>query len=299
MILGDSDGAISMIDMRTRNASTGASSKGKRGAASNSSSSSSSGGGGGGFPSGGYGVKWEARCHPKKVQTVSLNPVSPHYLATATLDRAVKIFDLRRLPSGASASGCGGATFDAPDFPEVVSFSENYSVNCAMWNPAGDKVVGVVMGPDGGSKGNLRVYSKPHLMGCSQDGPTPKAKASACQFGAMDGAAASLDHDNKTGRYLPVFHAAWDPKNHDAFVCGSMTQPRIVEVFSTAAINKGGASFAPGKRDKKTMALGCKRVGVLGDGGEYLGSVQSRSAFHPFLDVVVCGNASGRVHIFK
>ena len=86
MILGDSDGAISMIDMRTRNASTGASSKGKRGAASNS--SSSSGGGGGGFPSGGYGVKWEARCHPKKVQTVSLNPVSPHYLATATLDRA-------------------------------------------------------------------------------------------------------------------------------------------------------------------------------------------------------------------
>ena len=111
--------------------------------------------------------------------------------------------------------------------------------------------------------------------------------------------AASLDHDNKTGRYLPVFHAAWDPKNHDAFVCGSMTQPRIVEVFSTAAINKGGASFAPGKRDKKTMALGCKRVGVLGDGGEYLGSVQSRSAFHPFLDVVVCGNASGRVHIFK
>ena len=128
---------------------------------------------------------------------------------------------------------------------------------------------------------------------------TPKAKPASCHYGATEGSAASLDHDNKTGRYLPVFHAAWDPKCHDAFICGSMTQPRIVEVFSTAAIKGAAAFFAPSKRDKKAMALGCKRVGVLGDGGDYLASVQSRSAFHPFLDVVVCGNASGRVHIFK
>ena len=79
-----------------------------------------------------------------------------------------------------------------------------------------------------------------------------------------------------------------------------MTQPRIVEVFSTAALHgDGGINCLKQKKDKKSMALGCKRVGVLGDGGEFLASVQSRSAFHPFLDVVVCGNASGRVHIFK
>lgn len=35
-------------------------------------------------------------------------------------------------------------------------------------------------------------------------------------------------HDNKTGRYLATFHATWDPKNNNAFVVGSMSQPRQV-----------------------------------------------------------------------
>ncbi len=32
---------------------------------------------------------------------------------------------------------------------------------------------------------------------------------------------------------------------------------------------------------------------------DYLQSVCSRNAFHPYLDVVACGNSSGRVHIFR
>ena len=196
MILGDSDGNVCLLDMRAKNARSGT---GVSGSAKQNKGSTNRVGGAP-FPSGGFGVTWEARCHPKKVQTVSLNPANPNYLATATLDRAVKIYDLRRLPTSAGAAGCGGATFDVPEFPAVCGFTENYSVNCAYWNPSGDRVVSVVMGPDGGSKGNLRLFHNPHLMGCSADGATPKAKASACLYGAVEGAAASLDHDNKTGR---------------------------------------------------------------------------------------------------
>ena len=94
-------------------------------------------------------------------------------------------------------------------------------------------------------------------------------------FGASEGASCSIPHDNKTGRFLPVFHATWDPKQPAAFAVGSMSKRRVVEVYSIPA---GG------------------RVAVLG--GDALTSVQSRMAFHPMLDVLVCANASGRVHIF-
>lgn len=98
------------------------------------------------------------------------------------------------------------------------------------------------------------------------------------------GASRSIHHDNQTGRYLAVFHAKWDPKTTNSFVIGSMARPRQVEVYSTARGEKG----------KKAQ---CTRVMSLQ--GDELGSVQSRNCFHPRLDAVMCGNASGRVHVFR
>ena len=108
----------------------------------------------------------------------------------------------------------------------------------------------------------------------------------------------SVKHDNRTGRYLPVFHASWDPANDHTFVVGSMcrlvfflpffsyfltyfSRPRQVEVYSA---------------DGGTL----KRIMVLQD-PDYLNSVQSRNAFHSHGGTkgIVCGNASGRAHIFR
>ena len=58
-----------------------------------------------------------------------------------------------------------------------------------------------------------------------------------------------------------------------------MTRPRQVEIYST---------------DNDKM----RRIMSLQD-PEWLGSVQSRNAFHPTQDILVCGNASGRVHVFR
>ena len=112
---------------------------------------------------------------------------------------------------------------------------------------------------------------------------------------ASKAAAVSVSHDNQTGRYLPVFHAGWDPKWPRAFVVGSMAKHRSVEVFAYSAAN----SSKPGKGASASAAAGrarLNRVGLLR--GDALASVQSRNCFHPQLDVLVCANSSGRVHIF-
>ena len=76
-----------------------------------------------------------------------------------------------------------------------------------------------------------------------------------------------------------MFHANWDPKTDHAFVIGSMTQPRQAEVYT-----------AEGDSIRRVMSL---------QDPDWMASVQSRCDFHPSLDVVVCANASGKVHVFR
>lgn len=85
----------------------------------------------------------------------------------------------------------------------------------------------------------------------------------------------AIRHDNKTGRWLTPFRAVWLPYNEDAFVVGSMLQPRRIEVYRTSGnlIH----NFA----------------------GEDLASVCSINAFHPSKPILAGGNSSGKVHVFK
>ena len=97
-------------------------------------------------------------------------------------------------------------------------------------------------------------------------------------------ACAVTRHDNHTGRWLATFRPAFDPKHGSAFVLGSMDRPRRIEVFVPSAPSAGGGV---------SVAL----ASVLQ--GDYMGSVCSRNAFHPTLDVIVASNSSGRVHIVR
>ena len=90
-------------------------------------------------------------------------------------------------------------------------------------------------------------------------------------------------HDNFTGRWLSVFKPSWDPKHPHSFVLGSMEKVRNVEVFSPVESN-----------DKKTHLSMITKLK-----GGYLTSVCSRNIFHPTLDMIVCGNSSGKVFILR
>uniref|UniRef100_A0A8C0AMB0 WD repeat-containing protein 76 n=1 Tax=Buteo japonicus TaxID=224669 RepID=A0A8C0AMB0_9AVES len=73
-----------------------------------------------------------------------------------------------------------------------------------------------------------------------------------------------------------LFRAIWDPKQEDCFVVGSMAQPRQIEVFQDT-----------GKLLHSFYNL------------DLLSSVCSINVVHPSKNILVGGNASGRLHVFK
>ncbi|XP_044836393.1 WD repeat-containing protein 76 isoform X1 [Mauremys mutica] len=86
----------------------------------------------------------------------------------------------------------------------------------------------------------------------------------------------AVRHNNNTGRWLTRFRAIWDPKQEDCFVVGSMARPRQIEIFQDT-----------GERLHSFYNV------------DYLGSVCSINAVHPTKNIVVGGNSSGRLHVFK
>jgi WD40 repeat protein len=85
----------------------------------------------------------------------------------------------------------------------------------------------------------------------------------------------SIHHNNQTGRWLSTFQAVWHPRREDLLFIGSMNRPRQID-----AISDKGVSYPPLQ-------------------GEDLGSICSRVVCHPTQDIVVGGNSSGRVHVFR
>ncbi|KAM8876553.1 WD repeat-containing protein 76 isoform 3-T3 [Synchiropus picturatus] len=85
----------------------------------------------------------------------------------------------------------------------------------------------------------------------------------------------SIKHDMHTGRWLSKLSAVWDPKREDCFAIGSMARPRRVQVY-----HEGGYLQHSFTDD------------------DHLTTVLSVCAFHPHRNVLVGGNASGRLHIF-
>jgi hypothetical protein len=92
----------------------------------------------------------------------------------------------------------------------------------------------------------------------------------------------SLRHNNHTGRWLSTFRPTFDPKQPHTFILGSMEHPRRIGIFSTSLINS-----LPSIISQCTIR------------DDNLNSVCSRNSFHPSIDIIVAGNSSGRVHIFK
>ncbi|KAM4675404.1 WD repeat-containing protein 76 [Discoglossus pictus] len=86
----------------------------------------------------------------------------------------------------------------------------------------------------------------------------------------------TIRHNNHTGRWLTRFRAVWDPKEDSCFVVGSMARPRQIEVYHESG----------------------DLLHTFYD-SEYLGSVCSINAMHPTRNLLVGGNSSGRLHVFR
>jgi hypothetical protein len=86
-------------------------------------------------------------------------------------------------------------------------------VTAARFSPSGTKLLTTC------NDDLLRVYAAGAWLGS-----TTAAKRA-------DESEATVKHNNKTGQYLTPFQAEWVRGSDDVFACGSLAQPRGVDVF--------------------------------------------------------------------
>ena len=144
----------------------------------------------------------------KKIGGFSLHPLHPHLVATASLDRMLKIWDLR------SIKGKGDSRI-----PALMGEHESrLSVSHASWSAGGhvatasyDDTIKIHSFPDAGS------FKVGHDLDSKAMKPT-----------------ATIKHNNQTGRWVTILKPQWQERPEDGiqkFVIGNMN--RFVDVFSS------------------------------------------------------------------
>nr|CCA23864.1 PREDICTED: hypothetical protein [Albugo laibachii Nc14]CCA24049.1 PREDICTED: hypothetical protein [Albugo laibachii Nc14] len=147
--------------------------------------------------------------HDKKVNTVHQHPVSTDCIMTASLDRTVHIWDLRKLSRSKRIS--------TKHLEPIISFPHERSVNCAYFSPSGAHCVTVC-------QNNFNyVYetSSTKLKKVDDTSPEPLL---------------AIPHNNQTGRWITKLHPSWNPKyttpKEEQYIIGCMLQPRRLQIFS-------------------------------------------------------------------
>ncbi|RMZ76132.1 hypothetical protein DV738_g5113, partial [Chaetothyriales sp. CBS 135597] len=130
----------------------------------------------------------------KKIGGFSLHPLAPHYLATASLDRTMKLWDLRKISNDGSGSGS--------KLPMLVGEHESrLSVSHAAFNAAGQVAT---IWPIGHTLDETAM--KPEVV---------------------------IRHNNQTGRWVTILRPQWQRRPTDGiqkFAIGNMN--RFVDVYA-------------------------------------------------------------------
>ncbi|KAF2268632.1 WD repeat-containing protein [Lojkania enalia] len=182
----------------------------------------------------------------KKIGGFSLHPLHPHLLATASLDRTVKIWDLRKI------NGKGNWRL-----PALLGEHESrLSVSHAAWNSTGQ--VATASYDD-----TIKIHD---FCDCAE------WKTGKILSEAEMTPSAVIPHNNQTGRWVTILRAQWQLSPQDGvqrFCIGNMN--RFVDIYTA----KG------------------QQLAQLG--GEGITAVPAVAKFHPTLDWVAAGTASGKL----
>ncbi|KIW17040.1 hypothetical protein PV08_04231 [Exophiala spinifera] len=191
----------------------------------------------------------------KKIGGFSLNPVAPHYVATASLDRYMRLWDLRKMTKS---------------LPTLVGEHESrLSVSHAAFNSAGQ--VATTSYDD-----TIKIHSF-GVKGSRARGATALETMETWKAGyTLDEEVMKpevvIRHNNQTGRWVTIFKPHWQTFPHDniqKLVVGNMN--RFVDVYAA-----DGTQLAQ-----------------LGDEG--ITAVPAVAVFHPSKDWIAGGTASGKL----
>ena len=212
--------------------------------------------------------QWSA--HDKKINTLRIHPTRPWLLATASLDRTVAIWDVRRMKESAgSASSLSSSSSCTP----IYHLNHELAVSCAVFSPDGTQMLSNGCGPN-----HIKIYDMQTMLGAYE---ASSVKNHLKKQMPMSQPKERMHHVNKTGRWLTKFKPSFDPKRNDVFVVGCMDQPRCIEVFQSP----------PGSD------IGVRPIMRLRD--ELVNSVQSLNEFHISQELIASANSSGRVSIWS
>ena len=143
----------------------------------------------------------------KKIGGFSMHPAQPHIVATASLDRTMKLWDLRKI------SGKG-----ANRHPVLVGEHESrLSVSHAAFNSAGQ--VATASYDD-----TIKIHSFPSASTWKPGHTLPQS--------SMD-PTTTIPHNNQTGRWVTILRAQWQMQPKDGiqrFVIGNMN--RFVDIYT-------------------------------------------------------------------
>jgi WD40 repeat protein len=144
----------------------------------------------------------------KKIGGFSLHPAQPHLVATASLDRTLKLFDLRKI------SGKGENRM-----PSLIGeHSSTLSVSHAAFNAAGQ--VATASYDD-----TVKIYDFSSLTDTK-----PGAQLTEAEMEPT----AVIPHNNQTGRWVTILRAQWQMQPQDGiqrFAIGNMN--RFVDIYTS------------------------------------------------------------------
>ncbi|KAF3162196.1 hypothetical protein TWF788_002112 [Orbilia oligospora] len=145
---------------------------------------------------------WE--CHEKKIGGFTLNPRNPWFAATASLDRTMKIWDLRKI--------VGKGDEAKPHM--VAEYESKLSVSSAIWSSNG-KVVTTSYDD------TVKVFDFGESKGWEKGHEVASVDPSAV-----------IKHNNQTGRWVTILRAQWQqsPTGVQKFCIGNMN--RFVDIYS-------------------------------------------------------------------
>lgn len=154
------------------------------------------------------------RLHDKKIYSVDHSPTRPWLLASASIDRAVMLWDCRKLSAG------------KPKSKPVLTLEHQLAVTAARFSPSGARLLTTC------NDSLLRVWGGGDDAGW------------AASSAVLEETCVAAKHDTKTGRFLTPFQAEWVRGSDDTFACGSLARPRGIDVYRAEQGNRGGVHAA-------------------------------------------------------
>ncbi|OLL25599.1 DNA damage-binding protein CMR1 [Neolecta irregularis DAH-3] len=142
--------------------------------------------------------------HEAKIGGISLHPLAPHLLVTSSLDRTMKLWDLRKISGSKSWKSSSS----------IGEYNSPLSVSCAYWNK--DTIVATSYDD------TIRIFPHQNSVQWPVDHDLGIMKPEY-----------TIKHDNQTGRWVTIFRARWHQNPASGlqkFVVGNMK--RSIDIYS-------------------------------------------------------------------